>query len=63
MNITPEDWEGKVELKMEIIVSEDDEPTVYVKFTGFENMEEADTYADYLQDNLPFLLYESNQRH
>jgi hypothetical protein len=62
MNITPEDREGKIELGMEVIVSEDD-LCVYVKLTGFETLEEVDTYADYLTDNLPFLLYESSQRH
>lgn len=62
MNITPEDREYKIQLDMEVIVSEDDK-TVYVKFKGFDTLEEADVYADYLQDNLPFLLYQSNQSH
>jgi hypothetical protein len=62
MNIFPEDRENKVELGMEVIVSEDD-LCIYVKLTGFETLEETNTYADYLQNNLPFLLYESGQRH
>ena len=62
MNITPEDREYKIQLDMEVIVSEDDK-SVYVKFNGFDTIEEADVYADYLQENLPFLLYQSSQRH
>jgi hypothetical protein len=62
MNITPEDREYKIQLDMEVIVSEDDK-AVYVKFHGFDTLEEADVYADYLTENLPFLLYQSNQRH
>lgn len=62
MNITPEDREYKIQLDMEVIVSEDDK-SVYVKFAGFDTLEEADVYADYLQENLPFLLYQSSQRH
>jgi hypothetical protein len=62
MNITPEDRENKIELGMEILVSEEDD-SVYVKFTGFESIEDADSYAEYLQETLPFLLYESGQRH
>lgn len=62
MNITPEDRENKIELGMEILVSEE-ETAVYVKLTGFESIEEADEYAGYLQENLPFLLFESSVKH
>jgi hypothetical protein len=46
-------------LDMEVIVSEDD-ATVYVKLTGFENIESADEYAVFLADNLPLLLFETD---
>jgi hypothetical protein len=46
---------------MEIIVSED--TSVYVKLTGFENLADADSYADYLTKNLPLLLFESEVIH
>lgn len=62
MNVTPEDREYKIQLDMEVILSEEDK-SVYVKFKGFDTLEEADVYADYLQENLPFLLYQSSQRH
>lgn len=51
-----------VQLEMEVILSEDDK-TVYVKFTGFENLEEADSYASYLTSTLPLLLFESEVKH
>jgi hypothetical protein len=52
----------KTELDMEIILSEDD-TTIYVKLTGFENNADADQYAVFLQENLPLLLFESEVLH
>jgi hypothetical protein len=51
-----------VQLELQVIVSEEDN-AVYVKFTGFENPEEADAYADRLVDTLPLLLFESEIKH
>jgi hypothetical protein len=51
-----------LQLDLEVIVSEDDN-SVYVKFNGFGNIEEADAYATFLQDNLPLLLFESEIKH
>jgi hypothetical protein len=62
MNVLPEDYEGKVELDMEVLVSKED-TAVYVVLKGFETIEEADEYAEYLHENLPFLLYQSNKKH
>jgi hypothetical protein len=45
-------------LNLEVIVSEDDK-TVYVKLTGFDNIESADEYASYLVDKLPLMLFET----
>lgn len=50
------------ELDLEVIVSEDDK-TVYVKLTGFDNVEDADKYASYLVENLPLMLFESEVMH
>ena len=52
----------KTELDMEIILSEDD-TTIYVKLTGFENNADEDQYAVFLQENLPLLLFESEVLH
>lgn len=50
------------DLNMEIILSEDDK-SVYVKLTGFETLEDANLYADYLTNNLPLLLFQSEVLH
>ena len=50
------------ELDLEVILSEDDK-TVYVKLTGFDNVEDADNYASYLVENLPLMLFESKVMH
>lgn len=49
-------------LDMEVIVNEQD-ATVYVKLTGFEDIETADTYASFLVDHLPLMLFESQVIH
>lgn len=59
--ITPANPEA-VQLGLEVIVSEDD-VAVYVKITGFENIQEADGYADYLTETLPLMLFESEVKH
>lgn len=58
----PSASEQKTELDMEVIVSEDD-ATVYVKLTGFDDLESADEYASYLVDQLPLLLFETKVIH
>lgn len=40
---------------------EDDEPTVYVKFTNFESPEDAEEYAEFLAETLPLLLFETTR--
>lgn len=49
-------------LDLEVIVSEDD-AAVYVKLTGFGNLEEADSYATHLTEHLPLMLFESEVMH
>lgn len=50
------------ELNMEVRLVED-ETAVYVKITGFRNIEDADDYAQYLADNLPLLLLSTEVMH
>ena len=50
------------QLDLQVIVSEEDK-AVYVKITGFDTIEEADNYADYLTDTLPLMLFESEVKH
>ena len=51
-----------LQLGLEILVSEEDN-SVYVKFTGFDTIEEADNYPNMLQENLPLMLFESEIKH
>lgn len=41
----------------------DSEDTVYIKFSGFDNSEEADWYAQHLANLMPILFYESKVLH
>jgi hypothetical protein len=54
--------ENSQKLDLEVIVSEDD-VAVYVKLTGFDDLESADSYADFLTEHLPLLLFESEIKH
>lgn len=46
------------DIDIEVVVPED-EAAVYVKFSGFENEEEAEEYAQFLAETLPLLLFET----
>lgn len=50
------------ELSMQIIVSEKDS-SIYVKLEGFEDINDAEEYAEYLNKNLPLLLFETTVIH
>ncbi len=39
----------------------DESPDVYVKFSGFEDQEDAEEYAQFLAETLPLLLFESTR--
>ena len=65
MTTTPNQVSGNpdaLQLELQVIVSEEDN-SVYVKFIGFETIEEADKYADHLTEHLPLLLFESEITH
>jgi SepF-like predicted cell division protein (DUF552 family) len=38
-----------------------DENVVYVKFSGFEDYEDAEEYAEFLAETLPLLLFETTK--
>ena len=44
-------------------VEEDEYPAVYVKMTNFDDIEEAEDYAEKLKKNLPLLLLETTVKH
>jgi hypothetical protein len=47
------------DLDIEVRLGEDN--SVMVRFTGFEDEEEADEYAQFLAENLPLLLFETTR--
>lgn len=52
----------EVELGIEVILSEEDN-AVFVKITGFKNLEDADAYGEYLVEHLPLMLFNSEVKH
>lgn len=58
-----EEFISKDDLDIEVAVSTDDEPVVYVKFTGFGDPEDAEEYAEFLAETLPLLLFETTRIH
>ena len=55
-----EEFISRDDLDIEVAVS-NDEPVVYVKFTGFEEIEDAEEYAEFLAATLPLLLFETTR--
>ena len=58
-----EEFISNDDLDLEVMstVDEDDEVAVYVKFTGFEDQEAAEEYAEFLAETLPLLLFETTR--
>jgi len=50
------------DIDIEVVVGTDS-PDVYVKFSGFEDEEDAEEYAQFLAETLPLLLFESTRLH
>jgi hypothetical protein len=48
------------DVEIEVVVA-DDSDEVYVKFSGFEDHEDAEEYAQFLADTLPLLLFETTR--
>jgi hypothetical protein len=48
------------DIDIEVAVANDD-PIVYVKFSGFEDAEDAEEYAEFLAETLPLLLFETTK--
>jgi hypothetical protein len=55
-----EEFISQDDLDIEVVVSEED-PAVYVKFTGFDDLEDAEEYARFLVETLPLLLFETTR--
>lgn len=50
------------DLDMQVYVTEKD-TAIYIKLTGFDDMDDASDYADFLSKNLPLLLMETEVVH
>jgi len=48
------------DLDIEVATSSD-EPVVYIKFSGFDDFEDAEEYAEFLAATLPLLLFETTR--
>jgi hypothetical protein len=48
------------DIDIEVAVS-NEEPVVYVKFSGFADEEDAEEYAEFLAETLPLLLFETTK--
>ena len=49
-------------IEMDIIIVEDDN-SIFVQFTGFENIDDVEDYADFLHEHLPLMLFQSRIQH
>ena len=57
-----EEFISKEDLDITVFSTEEDnEHTVYVKFTNFESEEDAEEYAEFLAETLPLLLFETTR--
>ena len=58
-----EEYISRDDLEIEVMSTTDEEPCVYVKFTNFEDAEDAEEYADFLVETLPLLLFQTTRLH
>jgi hypothetical protein len=54
-----EEFISRDDIDIEVRLTEDN--TVMVQFSGFEDMEDAEDYANFLADTLPLLLFETTR--
>ena len=58
-NTSNNDKLSRDDVDIEVMIDEDEPDAVFVKFTGFEDDEEAEEYAEFLANTLPLLLFQS----
>lgn len=57
-----EDFISRDDIDIEVMsTTEEDSPSVYVKFSGFDDSEDAEEYAEFLASTLPLLLFETTR--
>jgi hypothetical protein len=55
-----EEFISRDDIDIEVVVA-DDSHDVYVKFSGFDDSEDAEEYAQFLAETLPLLLFETTR--
>jgi len=55
-----EEFISRDDIDIEVVIGEES-PDVYVKFSGFDDAEDAEEYAQFLAETLPLLLFESTR--
>ncbi len=55
-----EEYISRDDLDIEVRVMSE-EPVIMIQFSGFEDHEDAEEYAQFLADNLPLLLFETTR--
>ena len=58
-----EEYISDDDIDIEVMSTYDEEPCVYVKFSGFADSEDAEEYAEFLVETLPLLLFETTRLH
>lgn len=58
-----EEYISDDDIEIEVMSTTDEEPCVYVKFSGFVDSEDAEAYAEFLAETLPLLLFETTRMH
>ncbi len=57
-----EEFISRDDIDIEVMTADEDEGSaVYVKFTGFDDEDDAEEYAQFLIDTLPLLLFETTR--
>ena len=56
-----EEFISRDDIEIEVMSTTDEEPCVYVKFSNFQDLEDAEEYADFLAETLPLLLFETTK--
>ena len=57
-----EEFISRDDIDIEVMSANEEEgSTVYVKFTGFDDEEDAEEYAQFLVETLPLLLFETTR--
>jgi hypothetical protein len=56
-----EEFISRDDIEIEVMSTTDEEPCVYVKFSNFQDLEDAEEYAEFLAETLPLLLFETTK--